>query len=83
MHPNRRRTTTAAPIVCSRQRAAYRIGDVAGAVWLDESAESGLAFRSGHGCMVGDSEKIAMPNFLSMGGGGSKDSMGGGVGGGR
>jgi hypothetical protein len=36
---------------------------VAGAVWLDESAEAGLTFRSGHACMVGDSERIAMPNF--------------------
>ena len=39
LHPSRRRSTTAAPVVSGGYAAPNRIGDVAGAVWLDESAE--------------------------------------------
>jgi len=51
LQPRRWCSATAAPVVGRWQRAASRVDDVACAVWLDASAETGLTFFGGH---VGD-----------------------------
>jgi hypothetical protein len=80
LHPSGWCSTTAAPVVGGGYAAPNRGGDVACAVWLDESAEACLIRGGGHGCMVGDSERIAMPNFWVRGCSGFLNNRAGGCG---